>query len=122
MAKLEEVLPALREGKKIRKDKCIVYLDGGELFCEEGGHKEPYFLDSDHIFFQDWEIVPEPVKVADYLVPASSDWVEVSRKEVLSVNGLIYQRDIVYIKQTHTIGQQPWGSVLIPGSKREVGE
>lgn len=120
--KLDEVLPALREGKRIRRDRLIIYLENGELFCDDAWRKEPYFFNEDDIFYQGWEIVPEIIRVADYLVPASGDWVEVSRKELLSVGGLIYQRDVVYIKQTHPVGSQPEGSVLVPGSESEVRE
>jgi hypothetical protein len=49
----------------------------------------------------EWE-TKEPVRVADYLVP-------------LEFIG-------VYIKQTHPIGQQPEGAVMVPGSEREASE
>lgn len=66
--KLEEVLPALREGKRIRR-RC--YVDGGYILIEEGsmisssGHCES--LDEDDIFADDWEIVPEPKKIQSWL-------------------------------------------------------
>jgi hypothetical protein len=44
---------------------------------------------------------PEPTRVADYLV----------FKEYYYID--------CYIKQTHPIGQQPEGAVLIPGSERD---
>lgn len=99
--KLEEVLPALREGKKIRakgwRPECYIMCNKDE-FIDERGH-EFGFMTIGHLK-ADWEIVPEPTRVADYFVPYR-------------------RRSDVYFKQTHFIGSQPEGSVLVPNSERD---
>lgn len=106
--RLEEVLQALREGRKIRakgwRSGCyIVRHNGG--FVDERNHS--FVFESLGQLDADWEIVPAPVPMADYLVST----------EVLidgcSVINLWYQR------QTHPIGKQPKGSVLVPGTERD---
>lgn len=66
--KFEEVLPALREGKKItcsiiknRGYHYIYYFDG-TIFCDSGGGCL-YLTDKAIIEIDDWEIVEEPKKV-----------------------------------------------------------
>lgn len=108
MAKLEDVLPALREGKKIRakgwrRDSFIVILGGG--FKNEFGQR--FVICSVGQLNADWEIVPESVRVADYLVP------------ITMIDGWIINKGSHYERQTHPIGQQPEGSVLVPGTERD---
>lgn len=50
----------------------------------------------------EWES-KEPVRVADYLVEDTF---------------FIVNKTFVWLKQTHPIGQQPDGSVLVPNSER----
>ena len=50
----------------------------------------------------EWES-NEPVRVADYLVP-----------EIVG----FARRRTIYHKQTHPVGQQPEGSVMVSGSER----
>ena len=64
--KFEEVLPALREGKKITfnnlKDTCYkyIYYKEGVLFTKNGGY---WHLTDSEIFKEDsWEIVKEKKK------------------------------------------------------------
>ena len=63
--KFEEILPALREGKKIRrkswsnKDAYCYYSKGLSLLF----NNKFYDFDNDDIFANDWEIVKETKKV-----------------------------------------------------------
>jgi hypothetical protein len=92
--KLEEILPEIRKGRKARrKDFAMVDLDPGDKYLD---------LDVDDLLADDWELVPELIRVADYLIP------------------LIHpdnKRDY-FVKETHPIGQQPEGAVMVPGSER----
>lgn len=58
----------------------------------------------------------EPKRVADYLVPASK---AVHHRMVESFERLLGTIDAWSCKQTHPIGQQPEGAVLVPGSERD---
>ena len=106
MAMFEEILPALRAGKKVRRQEwqedsyvkahevMVKWDDGQDLVLSVPG------LNSD-----DWEIVPEPKRVAIYLLKSTmfgdrGDWYE----SILEV------------------GKQPTDAVLVPGSEREVSE
>ena len=66
--KFEEVLPALREGKKItcsiiKNSGChYIYYFDGTIFCDSGGGCL-YLTDKAIIEIDDWEIVEEPKKV-----------------------------------------------------------
>lgn len=122
--KLEEVLPALLEGKKIRakgwRPECYIMCNKDE-FIDERGH-EFGFMTIGHLK-ADWEIDPEPKRVADYfvsipqceLLDPAKPWFRTVLKyqSTQSVKvGDIYYRD------TYAIGEQPKGSVMIPGSER----
>ena len=65
------------------------------------------------------QLGPNPERVADYFVPASQ---MVARQMSHSFELLLGTLDNWYCKQTHTIGQQPSGSVMIPGTEREDSE
>lgn len=109
MAILEDVLPALREGKRIRNIRWPVgryfeLSECGRVLDQDGVHDSA--LTEIEWLWEGWEIVPEPTRVADYLVPLihpdnKRDW---------------------FVKETHPIGQQPEGSVMVPGSEKEVTE
>ena len=66
--KFEEVLPALREGKKItcsiiKNSGCqYIYYFDGTIFCGSGGGCL-YLTDKAIIEIDDWEILKEPKKV-----------------------------------------------------------
>jgi hypothetical protein len=102
MAYLEEILPEIRKGKKARlKGWPIKIWPPNDLFSKE--HLTS--LNVAAVLSNDWELVPEPVCVAGYLVPVP------------------FLKDAgIYAKETYPIGQQPEGSVLVPGSEREVVE
>lgn len=109
MARLESVLPALREGKKVRRQRwdkgAFLFVNGKSVTCERYA---PFFLSGEILFATDWEIVPEPTRVADYLV--KNEFYRTTAK------------GISWFRETHPIGQQPEGSVMVPGSEREVTE
>jgi hypothetical protein len=96
----EQVLPALRAGKKVKRTGwfCSFSLkdldDGAEL---------------NDLLANDWEIVPELKCVADYWVPDSA-WGYVR----MNPTAAEFAR-----KQTYEIGKQPNRSVMIPNSERE---
>jgi len=95
MAYLEEILPELRKGRKARRA------------CWPAEDRIPNIrgISWESTIADDWELLPEPVRVADYLV------------EARPTRLMPY-----YIKETHPIGRQPEGSVLVPGSEREVAQ
>ena len=105
--KFEEVWPYILKGKWVQRAKGAmkIRLDpDAKCFIddEESGIDLNATSTFNSLFYcDDWELVPEPVRVADYLVPDAS-------------------HPEVYIRRTHPIGQQPDGSVLVPGSEREV--
>lgn len=91
--KFEEVLPALREGKKVwraawnkHSDYCLFIddLDNG--------------IELRSLLEDDWEIVQEPKLVADYFV---------------------HSHHYTWYRETHEVGKQPKGSVMVPGTERE---
>lgn len=115
--KLEEVLPALREGKKVRRTCWAPGLfvklnyNGTNIITEIGKECN---LPSFHILADDWEIVPEPKRVADYLVPDfTSRWVSATGRWVRPSS------PTTYFKQPYEVGSQPEGSVMVPGTERE---
>lgn len=66
--KFEEVLPALRNGKKIRRsfwreDTYFYKNDQGNFIFKNGGADEYYYNLTCLLFSGDWEIVKEPKKV-----------------------------------------------------------
>ena len=90
MANFEEVLPALRAGKKVRQ-KCRPRA----VLTNESWNVQAVLAD-------DWEVVDEPKRVAEYfckslfVVPSGYAW----------------------FRETHEVGKQPEGAVLIPGTER----
>ena len=117
MAKFEDIIPDIRKGKKFRRASWKagkhIYLERdvpnwGDVLTDQDGLSAIFFAFETHWIIDeddDWEIVPDPTRVADYLVPYNG---------LVPHNGPI----IVYTKQTHPIGRQPEGSVLVPGSER----
>lgn len=111
MARLEDVLPALREGKRIRNKSCSkedYFVLKNETLCDHSGDRRAIIL-AESLLSEDWEIVHEPTRVADYLQPDPFS---------MSVSGKCSR----WTSKTYPIGQQPEGSVMVPGSEREVGE
>ena len=101
MANFEDIFPDVRKGRKARRacwEKGLLVLEDDLYVLDGETLLNP--IDNEDILGDDWEIVPEPRRVADYLVP-------------------IPHSDMIYAKQTHPIGQQPEGSVMVPGSERE---
>jgi hypothetical protein len=103
--KFEEVLPALRAGKKIRpsawNDNACIFRKDDTLYFEDGNYCHEKFL-CRAIFDEsiDWEIVKEPKHYADYLEPINEG-----------------SKDI-YWKREYEVGTQPAGAILMPGTKR----
>lgn len=116
MARLENVLPALRDGKHIKLGSLIVYLKRYTVYCKRAdsesdkNFEEEFFFDSNAIFAYGWEIVPEHKRVADYLVP------------MIVIENSIVKKGSRYERQTHPIGQQPDGAFLVPGSERTTDD
>ena len=80
--KFEEVLPALREGKKItcsiiKNSGChYIYYFDGTIFCDSGGGCL-YLTDKAIIEIDDWEVVKEKkkVKLRDLTMEQYKKWV-----------------------------------------------
>ena len=53
-------------------------------------------------YCDDWDLIPNSIQVATYKIP----WLMES----------------LFLQQTHPIGQQPEGAVMVPGSEKEVTE
>lgn len=69
MAKFEEVLPALRAGRKVRRaawtiEEWIVQSYSGTIYQDEDGVS--CTLSAESINKDDWEIVPEPKRVVEF--------------------------------------------------------
>jgi len=102
----EEILPALRAGKKVRRpgwnkssyvkayDVMVRWDDGQDLAISVSG------LNAD-----DWEVVFEPTRVADYLVKTEFTNCEDAP---------------LWIQRTFEVGKQPTDAMLIPETEREV--
>lgn len=99
MARLEDILPEIRKGRKAR---CNYWISA------ESKIPGNIFVSAADILADDWEIIPEPTRVADYLV------------EIADPTPLYHLPFTHWLKQTHPIGKQPEGSVMVPGSEREV--
>jgi hypothetical protein len=93
--RFEEVLPALRAGRKVRQASWPTHVRSYPSSFQAG-------LLWEQIEADDWEVVPELVRVADYWVP--------------------WNDGTLAAKLTFEIGKQPADAVLIPGSEREVTE
>lgn len=96
------------------KFKKTVYMwsDGSiRLSGEKGPYAEPHEkVIASHVL--EWE-VPEPTRVADYFVPIN---------KVPSAKMLHNNEDFWYCKMEYPIGQQPEGSVMVPGSERTTDD
>jgi len=110
--KLEDILPQIRAGRKARYSlygNAYVQIDSEgrlrDFYCD-GKPAEWTILNQKELLRDDWELVPEPVRVADYLV------------EVINRTLLYHLPHPYWLKETHPIGQQPEGSVMVPGSER----
>lgn len=88
MANFEEVLPALRAGKKVRQ-KCRPRA----VLTNESWNVQAVLAD-------DWEVVDEPKRVAEYWVPVAN------------------LHSMTALRERHEIGKQPEGAILIPGTER----
>ena len=104
--KFEEVLPAFKEGKKIRSKKVNALFDylvlnseGAVIDCS-GFRCSETFVDCILEDLDDWEIVKETKRMAKYLVP-------------ISLNNYLYE------KQEHEMGKEPIFSVMMPGTDYE---
>jgi hypothetical protein len=110
--KFEEILPHIRKGRKVRRARwrspyCISMLESGLIIDCDGDSR---VITGKEMNADDWELVPEPVKTAAYLVRQSMRLYNDKGQEVI---------DNIWFRETHPIGQQPEGSVLVPGSERE---
>lgn len=60
--KFEEVLPAFKKGKKIRRKEWFadhfIYREGHSVYNEDGVDYD--FISSDQLLYDDWEIIEEP--------------------------------------------------------------
>ena len=89
----------------------LILCSDGTVLVPEGTRYGTYFgfvpnaVDGRRI---EWE-TKDPTRVADYLV-------EITHTTLFSLQ---YPH---WLKQTHPIGQQPEGSVMVPGSEKEVTE
>lgn len=116
----EQVLPALRAGKKVRRD---VWADDLWMIEKNGTYVDSLNteveLSAYAINCDGWKIVPEPKRVADYLVRSEWEFRQVlwTPKEVPSLPPI----EALWCKRTFEVGTQPDGAVLIPDSEREVG-
>jgi hypothetical protein len=87
------------------KHKAILALqkDGKVFVCESVVECQFWKMHKDTMEMREieWE-TKEPARVADYLVPVP------------------FLKDAgIYAKDIHPIGQQPEGSVMVPGSERD---
>lgn len=121
MAKLGDLWADFRAGKPIRsKSAKVPYVQfskddphyGGDCLYDHNDCYDQYFaIELDWMDADDWEIVPEPSRVADYLVETPY-----KRTDIEHYPPTYWQQS------THPIGSQPEGSVLVPGSEKEVTE
>lgn len=100
MANFEDIFPDVRKGRKARRacwEKGLLVLEDDLYVLDGETLLNP--IDNEDILGDDWELVHEPTRFADYFVP----------------HGLR-----IYVKETHPIGSQPEGSVMVPGSERDA--
>ena len=68
--KFEEVLPALRDGKKIRRkawyEKYFIYCEGLSVYKEDGVNY--CFMGCDQLLCDDWEVFEEPEPDWEYII------------------------------------------------------
>lgn len=64
--KLEQILPAIREGKRVRRSKwrkgLYMQIDGTILWCKLGDRREVASLWQGDILADDWRILKDPKK------------------------------------------------------------
>ncbi len=107
----------------------VVLCNDGAILVPEGTRYGTYFgfvPNAAEYRLIEWES-KEPVRVADYFVPIpQSEMLDYKKSWFPMV--LKYQStrsckaNDIYYRDTFTIGQQPEGSVMVPGSEREVTE
>jgi hypothetical protein len=94
------------------KYKAVLALqkDGKVFACESVAEYQFWKLHKDTVEMREieWETI-EPVITAAYLVRQSKRFYNDKGQEVL---------DNVWFRERHPIGQQPEGSVMVPGSER----
>jgi len=134
--KFEELIPYIRKGRKFRRsswkpDKYIFFErdvpDWGDVLTDQDGISDNFFAFETKWIIDDtddWELVPEPVRVADYFVPIPQremlDHTKGWFPTVLKYHSTQACRaNDVYYRDTFPVGQQPKGSVLVLGSERE---
>ena len=68
--KFEEVFPALRNGKKIRRkewsEEHFIYREGLSVYNEDGVDYD--FISSDQLLCDDWEVIEEPEPDWEYII------------------------------------------------------
>ena len=101
--KFEEVLPLLREGKKVRRKTWTEgrYITASYGLIAVAGDTWMY---SEGILDDDWEIYKEPVTVADYAVP---------------IIGYLWDGYQAYYTEPFEVGKEPEDSLKIEGTTRE---
>jgi hypothetical protein len=108
----EEVLPALRKGRKVRRrgyeNIYMLSKDNLSLYDGEDGQ---YLLDApstfDSVFFcDDWEVVPILLQVADFLVP--------KQPEVIAGKWEPFE----YYRVTLPVDEAPPEAIMVPDSVR----
>jgi hypothetical protein len=88
MAYLEDILPQIRAGKKVRclsRTKHVIVLRGKQLTYEDLGFVCPVQLTSEDILADDWELVPEPVKYKQTLYLLSNGLISYNRRGLESL-------------------------------------
>ena len=99
----EEVLPALREGKKVRlarwKKGRYIYVWEGYLVNE---YEAVSGLGIDAALYDDWEVVEEPKVVADYVYSTVTEFTDGEYYPVF----------------TYEVGKEPGNAKKIEGTER----
>jgi hypothetical protein len=98
--KFEEIMPALRAGKKVRL-KAWANLRDEYLSLADDNAELMLF----QVVMDEWEVVPEPTRVADYWVP--------------TINRVDNTPSGCAFRHTIAIGKQPDTAVLIPGTEKD---
>jgi len=98
--KIEEVLQALREGKKVKRKGW-----SQEVSLESRRTS----LSVSDLLADDWEVEKSKVLVADYFFP-------VNHSSYYGPDGKFHK---MYAKYSYVVGKQPAEAVLVPGSERE---
>ena len=124
--KFEEVLPYIRKKEWVQRANGAMKITlspcGSEFINDDRRAIDLNDVDTfDSLFHcDDWVVTKKPIRVADYLVEVKHSAHVINKiwgRESVKMESVPY-----YIKQTHPIGQQPEGSVLVPGSERDSDE